>query len=88
MDRNQQEVHEVYCVNLIRPPDTESCNSHACEFVWIAGEWTQVRAREDLCAIIMAFSPYKGSELFAVEQAVFYFSKRPFIWITNPVVRK
>lgn len=34
----------MYCANLIRPPDVESCNSQACEVVWITGEWTEVRA--------------------------------------------
>lgn len=32
----------MYCANLIRPPDVESCNSQACEVVWITGEWTEV----------------------------------------------
>lgn len=43
-DHNRQEIHEMYCANLIRPPDVESCNDHACEVVWITGEWTEVRA--------------------------------------------
>lgn len=43
-DHNHQEIHEMYCANLIRPPDVESCNDHACEVVWITGEWTEVRA--------------------------------------------
>lgn len=34
----------MYCANLIRPPDVESCNDQACEVVWITGEWTEVRA--------------------------------------------
>lgn len=36
----------MYCVNQIRPPDMESCNSQACELIWITGEWTEVRAEE------------------------------------------
>lgn len=36
----------MYCVNQIRPPDIESCNNHACEYIWITGEWTEVRVRE------------------------------------------
>uniref|UniRef100_A0A3P8V006 ADAM metallopeptidase with thrombospondin type 1 motif 9 n=1 Tax=Cynoglossus semilaevis TaxID=244447 RepID=A0A3P8V006_CYNSE len=44
VDSHQQEVHEMYCVNQIRPPDIESCNVHACEFIWITGEWTQCSA--------------------------------------------
>lgn len=42
VDYNQQEVHEMYCMNQIRPPDMESCNTHACELIWITGEWTEV----------------------------------------------
>uniref|UniRef100_A0A8P4KDZ9 ADAM metallopeptidase with thrombospondin type 1 motif, 9 n=1 Tax=Dicentrarchus labrax TaxID=13489 RepID=A0A8P4KDZ9_DICLA len=32
VDHNQQEVHEMYCVNQIRPPEIESCNMNACNF--------------------------------------------------------
>uniref|UniRef100_A0AAQ4QA41 ADAM metallopeptidase with thrombospondin type 1 motif, 9 n=1 Tax=Gasterosteus aculeatus aculeatus TaxID=481459 RepID=A0AAQ4QA41_GASAC len=46
VDHNQQQVHEMYCVNQIRPPDLESCNTHSCESTWITGEWTEVRTRE------------------------------------------
>ncbi|KAM9813380.1 A disintegrin and metalloproteinase with thrombospondin motifs 9 [Neosynchiropus ocellatus] len=41
VDYNQQDVHDMYCVNQIRPPDVESCNTEACEFIWITGEWTE-----------------------------------------------
>lgn len=41
-DHNHQDFHEMYCANLIRPPDVESCNSQACELVWITGEWSEV----------------------------------------------
>lgn len=34
----------MYCVNQIRPPVIESCNTHACEFIWITGEWTECSA--------------------------------------------
>ncbi|XP_062300498.1 A disintegrin and metalloproteinase with thrombospondin motifs 9-like [Scomber scombrus] len=44
VDHNQKEVHEMYCVNQIRPPDIESCNAHACEFLWITGEWSECSA--------------------------------------------
>uniref|UniRef100_H3D0N5 ADAM metallopeptidase with thrombospondin type 1 motif, 9 n=1 Tax=Tetraodon nigroviridis TaxID=99883 RepID=H3D0N5_TETNG len=40
-DHDRREFHEMYCANLIRPPDVESCNSQACEVVWITGEWTE-----------------------------------------------
>ncbi|KAM4588255.1 A disintegrin and metalloproteinase with thrombospondin motifs 9 isoform 1-T1 [Odontesthes bonariensis] len=43
-DHSQQEVHEMYCVNQIRPPNMESCNTHACELIWITGEWTECSA--------------------------------------------
>lgn len=49
VDHKRQEVHEMYCVNQIRPPDIESCNTHACELIWITGEWTEVRAKKSLC---------------------------------------
>lgn len=32
----------MYCANLIRPPDVESCNRQACEPVWVTGEWSEV----------------------------------------------
>ncbi|XP_037107672.1 A disintegrin and metalloproteinase with thrombospondin motifs 9 [Syngnathus acus] len=41
VDEHKRDVHEMYCVNQIRPPDIESCNAQACEFVWITGEWTE-----------------------------------------------
>lgn len=44
-DHDHREFHEMYCANLIRPPDVESCNSQACEVVWITGEWTEVTAQ-------------------------------------------
>ncbi|KAM3877911.1 A disintegrin and metalloproteinase with thrombospondin motifs 9-like [Diretmus argenteus] len=44
VDQNQDEIHEMYCVNQIRPPDVESCNTQACEFIWINGEWTECSA--------------------------------------------
>nr|XP_019942000.1 PREDICTED: A disintegrin and metalloproteinase with thrombospondin motifs 9 [Paralichthys olivaceus] len=44
VDHNQQEVHKMYCVNQIRPPHIESCNTHACEFIWITGDWTECSA--------------------------------------------
>ncbi|XP_034725712.1 A disintegrin and metalloproteinase with thrombospondin motifs 9-like [Etheostoma cragini] len=44
VDHDQQEVHEIYCVNQIRPPDIESCNTNACELIWITGEWTECSA--------------------------------------------
>ncbi|MED6234510.1 hypothetical protein ATANTOWER_032317, partial [Ataeniobius toweri] len=41
VDYNRHEVHEIYCVNEIRPPLIESCNTKACELIWITGEWTE-----------------------------------------------
>ncbi|XP_053298458.1 A disintegrin and metalloproteinase with thrombospondin motifs 9 [Pleuronectes platessa] len=43
-DHNQQEVHEMYCVKQIRPPHIESCNTQACELIWITGDWTECSA--------------------------------------------
>ncbi|KAM7423138.1 hypothetical protein PAMA_010928 [Pampus argenteus] len=44
VDYSHKEVHEMYCVNQIRPPVIETCNTHACESVWITGEWTECSA--------------------------------------------
>ncbi|XP_077458454.1 A disintegrin and metalloproteinase with thrombospondin motifs 9 [Stigmatopora argus] len=44
IDHLKQEVHEMYCANQIRPPDIESCNVQACEFVWMTGKWTECSA--------------------------------------------
>ncbi|XP_056131168.1 A disintegrin and metalloproteinase with thrombospondin motifs 9-like isoform X2 [Lampris incognitus] len=44
VDHNKDEVHEMYCLNLIRPPESKSCNTHTCEFIWITGEWTECSA--------------------------------------------
>lgn len=56
----------MYCVNQIKPPDIESCNSHACEYIWITGEWTEVRVREAVyqlpdvtgCKVFLVKSPF------------------------------
>lgn len=44
VDHHQQEVHEIYCVNQIKPPHIESCNTRPCELIWITGEWTECSA--------------------------------------------
>ncbi|XP_033822134.1 A disintegrin and metalloproteinase with thrombospondin motifs 9-like [Periophthalmus magnuspinnatus] len=41
VDYKEQEVHDMYCVNQIKPPHIESCNTHACEYIWITGEWSE-----------------------------------------------
>uniref|UniRef100_A0AAV2M8W4 GON domain-containing protein n=1 Tax=Knipowitschia caucasica TaxID=637954 RepID=A0AAV2M8W4_KNICA len=41
VDDQGKEVHEVYCVNQIKPPHVESCNPHACEYMWVTGDWSQ-----------------------------------------------
>lgn len=56
----------MYCVNLIRPPDIESCNSHACEVIWITGEWTEVG------------TPSRCHSLYAMK-SLLYFSMRLFM---------
>lgn len=84
VDHNQQEVHEMYCVNLIRPPDIESCNTQACELIWITGEWTEVRVKEG-CVPLKRCFPTKRLWDVCYEQAILYFSKRPS---SNPLVRK
>ncbi|KAM6980847.1 A disintegrin and metalloproteinase with thrombospondin motifs 9-like [Aplochiton taeniatus] len=40
-DQNKEEVHEMYCMEEARPPYSESCNTHACEFLWVTGEWAE-----------------------------------------------
>ncbi|XP_062325813.1 A disintegrin and metalloproteinase with thrombospondin motifs 9 [Osmerus eperlanus] len=41
VDQNQEEVHEMFCVDQRKPANSESCNTHMCEFIWITGEWTE-----------------------------------------------
>lgn len=66
VDHNQQEIHEMYCVNQIRPPAIESCNTHACEYIWITGEWTEVRATEAVYHL-PDVAPLKASEIFILK---------------------
>ncbi|XP_071191355.1 A disintegrin and metalloproteinase with thrombospondin motifs 9-like [Salvelinus alpinus] len=44
MDQTGEEVHEMFCVDQRRPDDSESCNTHVCEFIWITGDWTECSA--------------------------------------------
>ena len=32
----------MYCITKTKPTDSEACNTEACEFIWITGEWTEV----------------------------------------------
>ena len=86
VDHNQQEVHEMYCVNQIRPPDIESCNTHACELIWITGEWTEVRAKGAVChlndVVPLKLIDVNRKKPVCTERIVLHPSKRPFIWIT------
>uniref|UniRef100_A0A7N6BZL0 Peptidase M12B domain-containing protein n=1 Tax=Anabas testudineus TaxID=64144 RepID=A0A7N6BZL0_ANATE len=69
VDHNQQEVHEMYCVNQIRPPDIESCNNHACEYIWITGEWTEVRVRQAVSHppdVTVSWNIKEGTLLFSL----------------------
>uniref|UniRef100_A0A8C7HLX5 ADAM metallopeptidase with thrombospondin type 1 motif 9 n=1 Tax=Oncorhynchus kisutch TaxID=8019 RepID=A0A8C7HLX5_ONCKI len=49
MDQTGEEVHEMFCVDQRRPDDSESCNTHVCEFIWITGDWTEVRVNKWAC---------------------------------------
>ena len=60
VDHNQQEVHEMYCVKQIRPPHIESCHTQACEFIWITGDWTEVRAKDGVCHLPDFVVPLKA----------------------------
>ncbi|KAG7252585.1 hypothetical protein CRUP_031394 [Coryphaenoides rupestris] len=44
VDQLGAEVHDTYCANQIRAPDSEPCNSHPCDFVWVTGDWTECSA--------------------------------------------
>lgn len=37
------EVHGGHCDPSKRPADRESCSVQPCEYVWITGEWSEVR---------------------------------------------
>ncbi|XP_076123623.1 A disintegrin and metalloproteinase with thrombospondin motifs 9 [Alosa pseudoharengus] len=41
LDDSGEEVHEMYCVTQTKPTDSEACNTQACEFIWVTGEWTE-----------------------------------------------
>lgn len=56
MDQTGEEVHEMFCVDQRRPDDSESCNSHVCEFIWITGDWTEVRVNEWACFTLIMLS--------------------------------
>ena len=76
VDHSQQEVHEMYCVNQIRPPNMESCNTHACELIWITGEWTEVSGQPVCCLDdvvklrVLRFLLWKGSQQIIVSHLV------------------
>uniref|UniRef100_A0AAR2JEP4 Peptidase M12B domain-containing protein n=1 Tax=Pygocentrus nattereri TaxID=42514 RepID=A0AAR2JEP4_PYGNA len=53
LDHNEQEVHEMYCSDHERPADTELCNIQPCEFIWITGDWTEVRTETEAGRIKM-----------------------------------
>lgn len=40
------DVHDVHCDMSKRPADSESCSLQPCEYVWITGEWSEVRPWE------------------------------------------
>ncbi|XP_028824252.1 A disintegrin and metalloproteinase with thrombospondin motifs 9 isoform X3 [Denticeps clupeoides] len=44
LDHQEDEVHEMHCMDQEKPLDSESCNTQACEFVWITGEWSECSA--------------------------------------------
>lgn len=63
LDEKQEEVHEMYCVDQRRNVDSEICNTDACEFIWIKGEWTEVRSLSisaiDVCVqLFMCYFKY------------------------------
>lgn len=37
------EVHGGLCDPSKRPADRESCSVQPCEYIWITGEWSEVR---------------------------------------------
>lgn len=67
VDQNRQEVNEMYCVNLIRPPDQESCNTQGCELIWITGEWTEVRGQTARVSLLFA----SRTKLFSGNRNIF-----------------
>lgn len=45
------EVHGVHCDVSQRPADQERCSLQPCEYVWITGEWSEVRPGESVSAL-------------------------------------
>ncbi|XP_029103687.1 A disintegrin and metalloproteinase with thrombospondin motifs 9 isoform X2 [Scleropages formosus] len=41
LSADDTEVHDTHCTSQKKPADTEVCNTQACEFVWITGEWSE-----------------------------------------------
>uniref|UniRef100_A0A8C5BKQ3 ADAM metallopeptidase with thrombospondin type 1 motif 9 n=1 Tax=Gadus morhua TaxID=8049 RepID=A0A8C5BKQ3_GADMO len=44
VDQLGKEVHDMFCASQVRAPDSEPCNSHPCDFVWVTGDWTDCSA--------------------------------------------
>lgn len=42
------EVHGGHCDSSKRPADRESCSVQPCEYIWITGEWSEVRPRDSV----------------------------------------
>ncbi|KAL0978547.1 hypothetical protein UPYG_G00171970 [Umbra pygmaea] len=36
-----EEVHDMFCVDQKKPDESESCNTNACDLIWITGAWTE-----------------------------------------------
>lgn len=50
-----------YCEPSSRPPSVQSCTEAACQYVWVAGEWSQV----GVCSFLLSQS-FTKSDIAAV----------------------
>lgn len=55
------EVHGLHCDAGRRPADRESCSLQPCEYVWITGEWSEVRPGDSVTACRSAVAGGKQS---------------------------
>lgn len=46
LDKDEDEVDDMYCMKQSKPADKEPCNLQPCDFIWITGEWSKVRVRK------------------------------------------
>lgn len=43
VNHSGDEIHDSHCSAQKRPNQSEPCNTQPCEFVWITGDWEEVK---------------------------------------------